>query len=101
MTSFHHFSPPVPLPPPIPPHHSSMRLGSFNVGLGFVRKLPRLLPRCVELNLDVVALQEIGDPALLSTRLSPYSLVYSAGPSVHEAGVGLAKRFGLESQPLD
>jgi exonuclease III len=36
-----------------------------------------------------VALQEVGDPALLSTRLSPYLLVYAAGPSHHEAGVGL------------
>ena len=41
-----------------------MRVGTFNVGLGFLRKLPRILTRCSELELDVVALQETSDPAL-------------------------------------
>ena len=72
-----------------------MRLGTFNVGLGFMRKLPRILSRCSELELDVVALQEIGDPALLTNRLSPYILAYSAGPSHHEAGVGLLLSLAL------
>ena len=71
------------------PPHRALRLGTFNVGLGFLRKLPHILTRCAELALDVVALQEVGDPALLSTRLSPYLLAYAAGPSHHEAGVGL------------
>jgi len=64
-------------------------MGTLNVGLGFMRKLPRILTRCAELTLDAVALQEIGDPALLSTRLPSYQLVCAAGPSAHEAGVGL------------
>src|SRR4051812_22142428 len=74
--------------PPVPPIESSMRLGSFNVGRGFLRKLPRIVSRCSELELEVVALQEIGDPATRSTVFGPYSLVYSPGPSDQEAGVG-------------
>ena len=84
--------PPGPSPAPsapVPAPHRALRLGTFNVGLGFLRKLPHILTRCAALALDVVALQEVGDPALLSTRLSPYLLAYAAGPSHHEAGVGL------------
>jgi exonuclease III len=69
-------------------------LGTLNVGLGFLRKLPRILTRCAELTLDVVALQEIGDPALLSTRFPSYLLAFAAGPSVHE-GVGLLLSLSL------
>jgi exonuclease III/ribonuclease HI len=54
-----------------------------------MHKLPRIVARCAELELDAVALQEIGDPALLSNRFPPYQLVYAAGPSHHQAGVGL------------
>ena len=71
------------------PSTTVLRVGTLNVGLGFVRKLPHLLPRCAALSLDAVAVQEVGDPALLSPRLSPYHLVYCAGPSPHEGGVGL------------
>ena len=73
----------------VPAPHRALRLGTFNVGLGFLRKLPHILTRCAELALDVVALQEVGDPALLSSRFSSYLLAYAAGPSHHEAGVGL------------
>jgi exonuclease III len=66
-----------------------LRLGTWNAGLGFLHKLTPLLHRCIDLQLDVVAVQEIGDPALLTTTLSEYQLIYSAGPSSHEAGVGL------------
>jgi exonuclease III/ribonuclease HI len=68
---------------------STLRLGTLNIGLGFLRKVPRLLQRCVDLGLDALAVQEIGDPAVLSAKLSPYLLVYAPGPSRHEAGVGL------------
>ena len=68
---------------------SSLRLGTFNVGLGFSRKLSSILSRSADLSLDIVALQEIGDPALHSNKLFQYSLVYSGGPSQHDAGVGL------------
>jgi exonuclease III len=68
---------------------SSLRVGTFNVGLGFVRKLPALLARCAALALDAVAVQEIGDPALHSSHLPPYHLVYAAGSSHHQGGVGL------------
>jgi exonuclease III len=61
----------------------------LNVGLGFTHKLHRIVARCAELELDAVALQEIGDPALLTNRFPPYQLVYAAGPSHHQAGVGL------------
>ena len=54
------------LPPPST-HTATMRLGTFNLGLGFMRKLPHILTRCSALSLDAVALQEIGNPALLST----------------------------------
>jgi hypothetical protein len=37
---------------------------------GVSRKLARVVARCAELGLDALALQEIGDPALLSTRFS-------------------------------
>ena len=82
----HSDSPP---PPSLSPPATPLRLGTFNVGLGFTHKLPRIVARCAELELDAVALQEIGDPALLSNRFSPYQLVYAAGPSHHQAGVGL------------
>jgi exonuclease III len=91
----HAAAPPAPPLRPAPPAASSLRLGTFNVGLGFLHKLPGILTRCSQLALDVVALQEIGDPALLSTRLSPYQLVYSAGPSHSEAGVGLLLSLAL------
>ena len=77
------------MPAPLPPPLSSLRLGTFNVGLGFPRKLPSILSRSTALSLDIVALQEIADPALFSNKLFQYSLVYSGGPSQHEAGVGL------------
>jgi exonuclease III len=70
-------------------HSSPLRVGTLNVGLGFVRKLPALLARCAALALDAVAVQEIGDPALHSSRLPPYHLVYAAGSSHHQGGVGL------------
>lgn len=61
-------APSRPAPPPapsapVPAPHRALRLGTFNVGLGFLRKLPHILTRCAELALDVVALQEVGDPA--------------------------------------
>lgn len=68
------------------------------MGQGFERKLPRILTRCSQLMLDAVALQEIGDPALLSTHLPPYVLVYAAGPSTHHAGVGLLLSLSLSSR---
>ena len=91
---------PGPPPPPAPPPAAAatLRLGTFNVGLGFLRKLPHILTRCAALALDAVALQEIGAPALLSTRLSPYTLVHEAGPSRHEAGVGLLLSSALASR---
>jgi exonuclease III/ribonuclease HI len=73
----------------MPDKASALRFGTFNSGLGFLRKLPHILTRASQLALDIIALQEIGDPALLSTRLRPYTLVYTAGPSAHQAGVGL------------
>jgi exonuclease III len=93
-------SPPIPrhpaaFPAAIPPAVSSLRLGSFNVGLSFVRKLPRILTRCSELALDAVGLQEIGDPALVSNRFHPYLLAFAAGPSVHQAGVGMLLSLAL------
>ena len=80
---------PHPAPASGPSTTAALRLGTFNCGLGILRKLPHILTRASQLALDIVALQEIGDPALLSTRLPPYSLVYAAGPSAHQAGVGL------------
>ena len=84
------------LPPSASPSASSpLRLGTFNVGLGFMRKLPAVLQQCAALSLDAVALQEIGDPALPCSRLPPYHLVYAAGPSHHQAGVGLLLSLAL------
>ena len=84
----------VPLPLPVT-RAAPLRLGTFNVGLGLTHKLPRIVARCAELVLDVVALQEIGDPALLSNRFPPYQFVYAAGPSHHQAGVGLLLPLNL------
>ena len=88
---------PHPCPPP-PPPAAPLRLGTFNVGLGFERKLPRILTRCSQLTLDAVALQEIGDPALFSTHFPPYVLVYAAGPSTQHAGVGLLLSLPLAAR---
>jgi len=74
---------------------ASLRLGTLNIGLGFSRKLAPLLTQCASLSLDAIALQEIGDPALLSSRVPPYHLLYAAGPSHHEAGVGLLLSLAL------
>lgn len=71
------------------PLSHSFRVASLNVGLGFEKKLPHLLMRCAELHLDIVAVQEIGDPALLSHKMSSYQLSYAPGPSKHQGGVGL------------
>ena len=38
--------------------------------------------------MDVIAVQEIGDPALLDHRFPPYSLIKSPG-TTHQAGVGM------------
>ena len=89
---------PPPPPPPPPATTATLRLGTFNLGLGFIRKLPHILTRCAALELDAVALQEIGNPALLSTRLLPYTLIHEAGPSRHEAGVGLLLSLALSSR---
>ena len=83
---------------PPPATTATLRLGTFNLGLGFIRKLPHILTRCAALELDAVALQEIGNPALLSTRLLPYTLIHEAGPSRHEAGVGLLLSLALSSR---
>ena len=80
-------SPPHPPPPLL--SSSSLRLATLNIGLGFTRKLPDVLDRCLALSLDVIALQEIGDPALTRTIHSQYIFIASPGPSAHEAGVGL------------
>lgn len=86
------FSPPPsssplrPLPADAAPR---LLLGSFNIGLGFFRKLPDIVDRSLALSLDVIALQEIGDPPLLRLQLSDYLLVCAAGPSQQEAGVAL------------
>jgi len=71
------------------PPHPALRLGTLNVGCGFLRKLPTLLRRAIALSLDVIAVQEIGDPAMIRPHIKPYFIVTSPGPSMHEAGVGL------------
>ena len=67
----------------------SLRLGSFNFGLGFSRKYSPFLSRCIDLKLDIVALQEVADPVLSSKKLFQYSFVHAPGPSQHAAGVAL------------
>jgi exonuclease III len=79
---------PGPLPPSLP-LHPGLRLGTFNVGRGFLKKLPSILARSLSLSLHLIALQEVGDPALLSTKFSQYFLTYAPGPSNQEAGVAL------------
>ena len=90
----------LPPPPPSssPPSSSLLRLATFNLGLGFQRKLPSILDRCLSLSIDVIALQEIGDPALTRTSYSQYLLTASPGPSGHEAGVGLLLSQALGPQ---
>lgn len=41
---------------------SSLRVGSLNVGQGFARKLGDVIQFCVEERIDLLCLQEIGDP---------------------------------------
>ena len=74
----------------LPTAPQCLRFGTFNIGRGLRRKLPSLLTRCTELRLDAVALQETGDPALLSNQSQQrYTLIYAAGPGQQEAGVAL------------
>lgn len=74
-----------------PPSNSSsqLRVATYNLGLGFTRKLPDLVERCTVLSLDLIALQEIGNPALTQSTYGQYLLVTCPGLSTHEAGVGL------------
>lgn len=53
--------------------HRALWLSITNVGLGPLRKLPHCLSRCAELVLDVVALQEAGDPGPPTRPLSPFA----------------------------
>jgi exonuclease III len=85
-------SPPSPPPPPLSPVSSSssqLRVATFNIGLGFTRKFPEVLHRCRELALDIIGLQEIGDPPMQRSSHQQYLFIASPGPSAHEAGVGL------------
>ena len=75
---------------PADPSHLTLRLGTYNLGKGFLRKLPLILTRSAHYSLDFVALQEIGDPAIThATPLANYILIAAPGPSTLEAGVGL------------
>ena len=42
--------------------NSRLRCGTLNVGLALRTKIDAVLQRCLELQLDVLALQEVGDP---------------------------------------
>ena len=66
----------------------ALRLGTFNVGLGFLRKLPHILTRCAALALDVVA-RSRRSATPPPARPPPPSARLRGGPSHHEAGVGL------------
>ena len=81
-------APPAPVSLDLSSPSPSLRLGTFNCGSGFVRKLPRILSTASTLQLDVIALQEIGDPALIDSRFPPYTLIQAPGKT-HQAGVGL------------
>jgi exonuclease III len=74
---------------PFDDSNHSLRIATMNVGQGLVRKLPDLLSHCTALTLDIIALQEIGDPAIIYSTLHHYSLSLSAGSSNHEGGVGI------------
>ena len=75
--------------PSSPPPAPALRVGTFNAGCGFARKLPDILALAQSLSLDICALQEIGDPAAAPSSHPLYTLAFAAGPSNHEAGVGL------------
>ena len=66
-----------------------LRIATLNVGLGLQHKLQPILQRCMDLTIDIAALQEIGDPAIIPSSLTTHSLVFSPGPSHHQAGVGI------------
>ena len=77
---------------------SPLRIGTFNVGRGLSHKLASILHRCIDLTLDIVALQEIGDPIINHSSLTSHTLYVAPGPSNHEAGVGLLISHGLASR---
>ena len=83
---------------PIILHDSPLRIATFNVGCAFKRKLPDILARCTSLTLDIVALQEIGDPAILASSLAHHFLIFAPGPSNNKAGVGLLIAHELAPQ---
>ena len=88
------FLPPPPPPPPLPTIDSSLKVATLNVGCGFLRKLNSIITTCYNQSIAILAVQEIGDPALFrgaasSSLFSPYFFIYSGGTSNHEGGVGL------------
>jgi exonuclease III len=85
----------LPLSTSAAPPTTSFRVGTFNLGLGFQHKIHDLVSRCSSLTLDIIALQEIGDPALLRSKFLQYLFIASPGPSGHEAGVGLLISYDL------
>jgi exonuclease III/ribonuclease HI len=66
----------------------TVRLATHNIGKGLVSKLPSLLFQSTCLHIDVLGLQEIGDPALLQTRFDSHFLICAPGPA-QQAGVAL------------
>jgi exonuclease III len=75
---------------------TALRIAKLNVGCGFARKQPDIIARCVSSLLGIIALQEIGDPAVSASSMPHHTLVFAPGPSNHEAGVGILISHALE-----
>lgn len=80
----------LPIPPAPPPPASALRIGTLNVRRRLTQdKFNTIIARCDSLQLDIIALQEVGDPVITSASRPRHSIIIAPGPSNHEAGVAL------------
>ena len=78
---------------------SALRIGTFNVRRSLTvtqHKLNTIIDRCTSLQLDIIALQEIGDPVIDASSHPHHHIIIAPGPSNHEAGVALLIRNHLK-----
>lgn len=78
-----------PLSPITLPTTTTLRIGTLNIGRGFLKKNNELQLRFLNLSLDIIALQEINDPPINNYKFINYILITSPGITTNEVGVGL------------
>lgn len=71
-----------------------LRVGSYNVGQGFSGKIEKILVRAAQLDLDMLALSEVGDPHINSRLIGSFGFRFVVCPKEH-ARVMLLYRSSL------